>query len=669
MRRILFFLLFPLPLAAQFTYTIDQSVPVVVEGKTLTNPWAGGLNSAQMNTLDLNADGKDDLVIFDNTTAKINTYVVVNNTYVYAPEYEIYFPTEISTFVVLRDYDCDGKKDLFTFGQIGILVFKNITPPGGHLSWKKLKFFNSGTGLYSDVLLTLGVSGKINLLPGVNDLPNFTDMDGDGDLDVLNMRFVSPSSAEYHKNFSMERYGRCDSLELERQTDTWGNFEECSCGKIAFGSQTCADIGGRVAHTGGKSLLTFDADNDGDKDLVYAEESCTNLYFMENKGNAAIANMTSFSIFPPGTPVNILYPASFLADWDFDGKPDLIASSNLYARNALTNNFRQSVWFYKNTGTSQVPVFTFSKNNFLQENMIEVGDFSAPAFTDMDQDGDEDMIIGRYTAEAGLGTFYYFENTGTTLAPSFQFVTDDIFNFSLLPYYNLKPQFIDFDNNGGMDLIFTATNSLNGKTSLYYMLSKSSTAPSFAGQPIQLVSSILLDASENATMIDIDQDGKKDLLIGRYNGALEYWRNSGGGSFFLSNNKYLGLGTSLSRQSVTAVAGDLDADGREDLVVGDQRGIISVYNDFRQAGANALPLSNLIYDSFTKTYTSKNLGGRLRPVIVNLFGTDKPGIITGNTQGGLYLLKNDNGQVLSEKPNVLILTIVAGDKMEKVELA
>ncbi|HRI79094.1 MAG TPA: T9SS type A sorting domain-containing protein, partial [Cyclobacteriaceae bacterium] len=39
---------------------------------------------------------------------------------------------------------------------------------------------------------------------------------------------------------------------------------------------------------------------------------------------------------------------------------------------------------------------------------------------------------------------------------------------------------------------------------------------------------------------------------------------------------------------------------------------------------------------------------------VNLFGTDKPGIITGKTQGGLYLRRNDNGQVLSEKPNVLI---------------
>src|SRR6185295_2461972 len=65
-------------------------------------------------------------------------------------------------------------------------------------------------------------------------------------------------------------------------------------------------------------------------------------------------------------------------------------------------------------------------------------------------------------------------------------------------------------------------------------------------------------------------------------------------------------------------------------------------------------VTNLIYDPFAKSYLSKNLGGRLRPVVVNLFGTDKPAIITGNTQGGLYLLKNDNGQVLTEKASVLI---------------
>lgn len=44
---------------------------------------------------------------------------------------------------------------------------------------------------------------------------------------------------------------------------------------------------------------------------------------------------------------------------------------------------------------------------------IDVGRGSSPAFGDVDADGDQDMVVGEeYTA-----TFYYYENTGTAVAP------------------------------------------------------------------------------------------------------------------------------------------------------------------------------------------------------------------------------------------------------------
>ena len=650
--RFLLFLLFPFSALAQFTYTIDQSIPVEVNGKSLLNPWAGGLNSPQVSTMDLNADGLADLIIFDKGASKMSTFLAGDNSYHYAPEYEAFFPAEINTFVVLRDFNCDGKKDLFTFGQIGVIVFQNVTQPGKALSWKKLSFYNSDTGLKSEVLLTTGFSGKINLLPGTNDLPNFTDMDGDGDLDVLNMRFVSPSTAEYHKNFSMERYGRCDSLDLERQTQNWGGFEECNCGKIAFG-KTCVQLGGRAEHTGGKALLTLDMDNDGDKDLLFSEESCTRIYYMENQGNAAVAVMNSQTLFPSITPVGIqLYPAPYLEDLDFDGKTDFIATPNLYARSDLSTNFLHSFWFYKNTGSNQLPVFTYVKNNFLQEGMIEMGDFSAPAFTDIDQDGDEDLFIGKYVNDSFRGSISFYENTGTVSTPSFKFITDDFLGISLLSLYNIKPQFLDVDKNGGIDLAFTATSIQGGSTNLYYALSTSSHASTFGGQSLQSPN-VTIGLNENITMADIDEDGKVDMLIGKSTGALEYWRNTGN-NFSLSNNKFLGLGESVTRQNITAVVGDVDNDGRDDIVIGDQMGQLSVYGDFRFSGANPQPVIATIYNSISKSYAPKNLGGRLRPVITHLLGIDKPEIVVGNTLGGLYVLKNDNGQILSDVPIITL---------------
>jgi hypothetical protein len=60
---------------AQFTYKLDQSIVVEADGKTLTLPWAGGLNSVQVNTMDLNDDDNQDLVLFDRTTNKILTFL------------------------------------------------------------------------------------------------------------------------------------------------------------------------------------------------------------------------------------------------------------------------------------------------------------------------------------------------------------------------------------------------------------------------------------------------------------------------------------------------------------------------------------------------------------------------------------------------------------------
>ena len=164
-----------------------------------------------------------------------------------------------------------------------------------------------------------------------------------------------------------------------------------------------------------------------------------------------------------------------------------------------------------------------------------------------------------------------------------------------------------------------------------------------------------IDKNENVTMVDIDQDGKLDLLIGTSTGSLEYWRNTGtGNTFSLANDEYLGLADSPFRQNLNAVAGDIDADGLDDLVVGDQEGSLSIYEDFRSAGASPKAVTGIVYDSFSKSYTTKNLGGKLRPVITNLFGTDKQEIVVGNTLGGLYVLKNDSGLSLTDVPTITI---------------
>src|SRR5688572_19499865 len=111
---ILIALIIPAHLFAQFTYVLDTTITAEVDKVLLPMPWTGGLNAAQYNTMDLDGDQKDDLVLFDRMGNKVITFLAVGNTYRYAPDYEKIFPADIENWLLLRDFNRDGKKDIFT---------------------------------------------------------------------------------------------------------------------------------------------------------------------------------------------------------------------------------------------------------------------------------------------------------------------------------------------------------------------------------------------------------------------------------------------------------------------------------------------------------------------------------------------------------------------------
>jgi hypothetical protein len=647
-----FLLLVVTTLKAQFTYSIDQSIPVEVNGKSLLMPWAGGVNSAQINTMDLNGDGKQDLVVFDRTSNKLNTYINQNNQYQYAPDYESLFPKEVSDWMLLRDFNCDGRKDIFTSDPFGILVYVNTTKPGKPLSWR---VFNPGFPL-----LTAGFTSNVNLKVNQSDIPAIDDVDGDGDLDILNVRFVGVGTLEYHKNLSMERTGRCDSLQLQRITQTWGEFEECACGKIAFpGGKTCAQLlsGGRTGHTGGKALLTLDFNNDGVRDLFFSEESCSALYLLNNQGTVDNATMSGVSTFPVNGALSMpFFPAAYYEDIDFDGLQDLLVSPNLSARSSLITDFQKSLFLYKNSGTQKVPQFTFTKKNFLQDQMIDVGDFSVPAFMDMDGDGDQDLLVSNYSQPVGPATISQFENSGTSEKPVFRLITEDYFQMSLLNLSNLKIQFVDMNSDGKYDLVFSSTNKSNGATILQY-ITNSAIDKFLVTDATVKKANFTMSQLENWLVVDVDQDGQKDLLVGNDTGGIEYWKNQGSGGvnkYSLITDQFIGIGSSTDRQNLAFAVADLDADGRADLVTGDQHGELSIYGDFRSQNTNFLGATNVIFNNLTKEYEKKNLGGRLWPTSANLFNSNKPSLVVGNTLGGIMILKNDEGKELPTQPDISI---------------
>jgi len=645
-------LCYGLPANAQFTYVDEQSIPVSNQaGEILPLAWSGGLNASQFNTIDLNFDGHEDLVIFDRMTNKVITFLNDNGRHIYAPDYESLFPPEAERFLLLKDFNCDGRKDIFTGDPLGIKVYSNTSEES--ITWEQF-MFTTQTGGKRPVILTKGFN-LTNLQIQPDDLPAIVDADGDGDLDIFNMRYPSGATIEYHQNLSMEKYGSCDSLEFERITQTWGGVTECECGVFAFNNEDC-DAGGRTKHQGGKALLAIHANDDDIIDLLVSEADCDQVFLLQNTGSFNDPIITDATTFPETNAISLTtFPAVYYEDVNFDGKKDLISAPNLYSKEHLTINLKSSSWLYQNIGSNEHPELEFVTENFLQSDMIDVGDNAVPAFADANGDGDYDLFISNNSEIDTKSRIYFYENIGTLDEPAFKLIDDNFLSFSDKSFYNLKIHFHDLNRDGRKDLIFTATNADDGSTKLYIIPNTNAAGLTLNGSPE--IIPFNFTSGENLSFVDVNQDGAIDLLVGRSSGAVEYWRStstSGLPAFSLADNAYIPADPNSLTQSIATTSGDFNADNKTDLVLGDQRGILKIISDFRTKENRTTVITEIIYNERLEKYTARNLGGRLWPTVVNLFATDKPAIVIGNILGGLRVLRNDNGNSL---PHTLRITV------------
>ncbi|GCC52640.1 T9SS C-terminal target domain-containing protein [Chryseotalea sanaruensis] len=610
----------------QYAYEADFSIPVrTVDDQLLAQPWAGGINAVQVNTLDINNDGVEDLILFDRTANKVLTYLVQNQQYNYAPAYETLFPNDLANFLLLRDFNGDGKKDIFTGNPFGIKVYLNNSS-GDMLSWQHLLFQNS------NVLLTTGFSGKTNIQLQADDVPTIADMDGDGDLDVLCMNFSGSGKIEYHKNV-----GTLNSPDFVRTTQSWGGLTECGCGAFAFNNTTCVS-NGRIQHAGGKFLLALDVNADNQMDLIFSESECDQLYLFINEGTSENAVFTQAAIFPDNLKENGLYPIAFYEDLDFDNIKDLIISPGVFERSDDVTDFSQSLYFHKNMLSNNNPQFAASLN-FLQNEMIDLGENACPAFFDYDGDGDDDLFIGVFGIQQDAvfrAALSLYENTGDQ-HPSFKFVTNDYANLSTYKLYNLKPQFTDINRDGITDLVFTATNQ-DGQTLLHYILNNSSTALSLQNTITE--TSFTVFFNENIHISDINNDGLPDALVGKANGAVEYWKNNGSAqlpSWQRESTAFLDIDQSFVRQNPSILISDTNNDAKQDLIIGLQDGTIQILSDFNTAVSFDNAEKELTFNPLSRQFEVRNFGG---PVWTSSFSTTSQNyLVIGNHLGGLQLLK------------------------------
>ena len=209
--------------SAQNSFIRNKAILVLSSsGDTLQNPWAGGINSVQFSEIDLNLDGIKDLFVFDRLGNRITTYINSGTpnqvAYTFAPEYIQLFPKDLKNWVLLRDYNCDGKMDIFASSSGEVAVYKNT-------SAAQLAFTLEKDKLLFDGQPDSSLPNYTNLFIKTSDIPAIDDIDNDGDLDFLRLA-ITGERIEYLKNLSMEKYSSCDSLDFQIRNKCWGYVKE-----------------------------------------------------------------------------------------------------------------------------------------------------------------------------------------------------------------------------------------------------------------------------------------------------------------------------------------------------------------------------------------------------------------------------------------------------------
>jgi len=266
-------------------------------------------------------------------------------------------------------------------------------------------------------------------------------------------------------------------------------------------------------------------------------------------------------------------------DADNDGEKDLLVMP-------YDHENKNGIWLYENSGTTASPVFNLSSVNFLQKNMIDVGEDACPVFFDYNNDNLLDLVFSKAVFNEGSNTYetglMLYKNVGTTTNPAFEFVTDNYANLSgtglfLSPTY---PAFGDLDADGDKDMMIGRE---DGRL-YYYQNIASVGAPASFQSPV--VNYMGIDIGKYATpqLYDLNKDGLLDIICGGQRGFVNYFQNTGSANVpsftSLPTNDTLGC---INLQAVGTPDGFTvpffyDSVGHTRLLVASENGLINQYD-------------------------------------------------------------------------------------------
>ena len=317
-----------------------------------------------------------------------------------------------------------------------------------------------------------------------------------------------------------------------------------------------------------------------------------------------------------------LHGANAMAFGDVDGDGDI---------DLLWGDFFEpGMLLFENFGTCRQPRLRNDPAPFPAGAPVATSGYNAGEFADIDGDGDLELVVGVIggaydPSRTAVENTYLLERgeEGWTLATRRLLRAIDVGSESV-------PALGDLDGDGDLDLLVgSKIEGADPSTAGLHYLENAGDArrPQFRERgrlPIR-------GGFHHAPALgDLDGDGRADLLLGTWNRGVSYWRNDGvvadGIPAFTLVDSAIVV---LTRGShATPALTDLDGDGLLDLVVGESSGELNLYMN---RGTPASPSFELVTD----VWGGLDVGRRSAPAFVDTDGNGVLELVVGCEAGGL----------------------------------